>query len=230
MKKRKAAKFTNKGKTAEIWIYDDIGEGFFGGISAKAFAEDMKEIKSVEQITLYINSAGGSVFEGLSIYNQLVRHPALITVEIDGLAASISSLIAMSGDTINIAENAMMMIHKPLGGVMGTAEDMRSVADTLDKIQETLVETYVARSGQDSSVIQEMVDAETWLTAAEVLEHGLVDNITEAKKLAAYVDVKKHNFRNMPKELPTAIYTVKPEAPLRAKYSKLVDSHLHLTK
>lgn len=231
--KCKRAKIVNKGKSAEVWIYDDIGEDWFGGISAKAFAEDLRGLKNVDQITVYINSAGGSVFDGMSIYNQLVRHPAAVNVEIDGLAASIASLIAMSGDSISIAENAMMMIHKPMGGGFGTSEDMRSLADTLDKIQDTLRDTYVARSNADPEKITELIDAETWLSAHEALEYGLVDTVTEAKKIAAFVDVASHNFKNTPEDFPTAIYTVKPEAPNRKKYADVLKAqrqHLQLIK
>lgn len=220
----KKFKIVNKGKSAEIWIYEDIGDDWFGGLSAKQFSEDMKAIKDVSEITVYINSAGGSVFEGVSIYNQLKRHKATITVEIDGLAASIASLIAMAGDTINMAENAMMMIHRPYGGGFGNADDLRSVADTLDKIQDTLRDTYAARSGMEAAQVAELIEAETWMSAAEALEYGLVDSVTASKKMAAYVDLKKHRFKNMPEpeQLPDSIYTVKPEHKHRSKYADVV--------
>jgi ATP-dependent Clp protease protease subunit len=221
--KGKRAKMVAKGELGEIWIYDDIGEDWFGGISSKSFAEDLKALADVNLLTVYINSAGGSVFEGLSIYNQLKRHPANVHVEIDGLAASIASLVAMAGDSISIAENAMMMIHKPMGGAYGEADELRNVATALDKVQDVLRDTYVKRSGADDGKINDLIDAETWLTAEEALELGLVDKISEAKSLAAYCDVSRYPFKNMPKELPSAVYTVKPEAPLRSKYAKLIE-------
>ena len=226
--KGKRAEFIAKGKTADILIYDDIGQDFWGGgISAKQFTDDLKALGNVTTLNVFINSYGGSVFEGLTIYNQLVRHPATVNVSIDGLAASIASVIAMAGDQITIAENAMMMVHKPYGGGIGTADDLRQVADALDKTESTIVKTYAARSGQGEASVQAMVNAETWLTAEEAIENGLADAIGEAKKMAAYADLSKYNYANVPARLPSAIYTVQPAAsqatPGRQKYQKVID-------
>ena len=216
----------SKSRTAEVWLYDDIGDGWFGGISAQSFKDELQAVGNVDQITVYINSAGGSVFEGTSIYNQLVRHPAKVHVEVDGIAASIASLIAMAGDTISIAENAMMMVHKPYGGGFGTADDMRSVADTLDAIEGQLIDTYTARTGLERDEVAAMVAVETWMTAAEAVNLGFADEATAAKQMAAYVDLKKFGFKNAPKDLPGAVYTVKPaegERPNRKKYAQLIE-------
>ncbi len=222
--KGKRAKFINKGKSADILIYDVIGEDFFfGGISAKSFSADLKALGDVNTLNVFINSDGGSVFEGLTIYNQLHRHKATVNVSIDGLAASIASVIAMAGDNIAIAENAMMMIHKPYGGGIGTADDMRTVADALDKVEETLVDTYVARSGADPAEISGMMQAETWMTAADAIDHGLVDEITPAKQMAAYVNIGRYGYRNVPENLTSAIYTVKPAAKRRKEYAKIIE-------
>ena len=213
----------NKGEAADIYIYEDIGDDWFGGISAKTFKDELAGVKKAQQLNVFINSAGGNVFDGISIYNQLKRHPANVTVEIDGLAASIASLIAMAGDEIFMAENAMMMVHKPWGGVFGTAEEMRQYADTLDKVQDTLITTYTNRSSTDEKSIRALMDAETWMNAEEAAELGLIDTITEKKQMAAHVDLTKYNFKNVPKELPSALYTVDPERvkdpfELRKKY------------
>ncbi len=222
------AKFVARGNQADVFIYDDIGESFFGGISAKQFNDDLQALPdSVKTISLYINSAGGSVFEGMSIYNQLRRHPATVNTHIDGLAASISSLIAMVGEKITIAANGMMMIHKPMGGGIGTADDLRQVADALDKVQETLRDTYVAKTAIDASEVDKLLNAETWMTASEALVRGFVDEIEEARQMAAHVNIEQHGFKNVPDSLPSAIYTVKPQgdeqAPKRNEYKKTIE-------
>lgn len=217
----------NKGKTAEIYIYEEIGAGWFGGISAKSFLDEMKSVKDAEQLNIYINSAGGDVFDGLTIYNQIKRHPGKKHVEIDGIAASIASVIAMAADPgeLHMAENAMMMIHNPWGMVMGYADEMRSYAETLDKVRESILSTYATREGVDQGAVSDLMDAETWLNAAEAAELGLVDIVSEEKQMAAHIDLGKFRYKNIPKELPTAVYTVQPDEvkyPARSKYKDMI--------
>ena len=200
-------RFLNRGpKRGEIWLYDEVGDSMYGGMSAKLFAEELTKLGPVDSINLRINSPGGSVFDGLSIYNTLKRHPARIDVDIDGIAASIASVIAMAGDTINIAGNGMMMIHDPHGVVVGDAGDMRKTADVLDQVKQSLVDTYAARTGKDADDIGVMMSAETWLSADDAVAMRFADNITEMQRLAAHFDFTK--FRNVPKRL-----TVRDNAP-----------------
>jgi ATP-dependent Clp protease protease subunit len=112
-----------KGKTGDLYIYEDIGSGWFGGIGPNDVKEALDEVGSVDTLNIYINSPGGSVFDGMAIYNQLKRFAARKVVHIDGIAASIASVIAMAGDEIVCAPNAMMMIHDPFGIAAGTAKD-----------------------------------------------------------------------------------------------------------
>lgn len=168
-------------KSVDLFIYDEIG---FWGTTANDFVTQLSQLE-VEHINLHINSPGGSVFDGVAIYNALKKHEASIDVFIDGLAASIASIIAMAGDTIEIASNAMIMIHKPTVLMWGTAEDLRREASVLDKIEGTLVDTYAERTAGDREQIQEWMNAETWFNADEALEHGFADKKTEAKKAAA---------------------------------------------
>ena len=170
---------------AEIAIFDEIG---FWGVTAKDFIAELKSLPASE-ITLSINSPGGSVFDALAIYNALRGHGAQIKVRVMGVAASAASLIAMAGDTIVMPENTFMMIHNPIGGVYGNAEDMRDLAETLDKIGASLTATYVARTGQDEATIQALLDAETWLDAAQAVELGFADELEPALKIAASFDV-----------------------------------------
>ena len=202
---KKTYKITAKGKKAEILIYEDIGDGWLGGISAKAFADDVKALGKLEEINVRINSPGGSVFDGVAMYNTLVRNQARIIVDIDGLAASIASIVAMAGDEVRMAENAMMMIHDPWIVTAGTAEELRDQADVMDKVRETLLTTYVSRSSADEATISDMMAAETWMTAADAEEVGLIDSVTAEVKMAAIAGFDLAKYKNVPEDFKAAI-------------------------
>jgi ATP-dependent Clp endopeptidase proteolytic subunit ClpP len=195
-----------KADKAEIWIYEMIGEDFWtgGGVTAKSFQKDLSEIKA-SQIDLHINSPGGVVFDGVTIYNLIKQHPAKVTTYIDGLAASIASVIALAGDKVVMASNALYMVHNPTGLAMGTATDMRSLADVLDKIAGTMVGTYVSKTGMADADIRAMLDAETWMTADEALEHGFVDEIGDEMDMAACARfapaMAKAGFKHVPQSI-----------------------------
>jgi ATP-dependent Clp endopeptidase proteolytic subunit ClpP len=168
----------------EITIYDEIG---LGGVKAKEFTAELKKYKG-QHIDLRINSVGGNVIEGDAIFNALRRHRGGLTVHVDGLAASMASVIAMAGDTIRMADNALLMIHNPWSLAMGDADDLRKEAETLDKIKGSMVRTYARRANLPQSDISSMMDEEKWMDAQEALELGFVDQIDEgAMKAAASV-------------------------------------------
>ena len=194
----------SKGKSAEVYIYQEIGEGWFGGISAQGFADTMKEIGDVEELEIYINSPGGSVFDGVAIYNQIKRHKARKRVYVDGLAASIASVIAMAGDEISMASNAMMMIHDPWGMAVGTADEMRKYAETLDQVKSTLIDTYVARSGSDRAKVEEWMGAETWMDAKTAMERGFCSAIVNDSPKASAAFPMLAKFKNTPDCLKAA--------------------------
>ena len=186
-------------KRAEILIYDQIGKGFFeDGVTAKQFAADIRALGKLDVIDVRINSPGGSVFEGLAIYNTLDRHAAHINVFIDGSALSMASVISMVGDTVHMAENALMMMHNPHMGAVGDANDMRKAAEILDKHRSAIVTAYTAKSGKSDEQIEALLDEETWLTAEEAFSEGFVDAITnEVETVAAFqlpeiFDAPKH--------------------------------------
>lgn len=186
--------------TAEISIYDEIG-GW--GVSAQQFSKDFKALgNNLKQINLHIHSPGGDVFDGIAIYNLLKNHPANKTVTIDGLAASMASVIAMAGNEIIMPENAMMMIHKPWGIQGGDAEDMRKYADLLDKVEDTLIPAYAAKTGKSAEELAEMLAAETWLNGKECVEHGFADKLAEPVKAMAQLQSKRlGDFQHMPKAI-----------------------------
>lgn len=182
---------TNKSDDeAEISIYDAIG-GW--GISAQAFVKEIKAIKA-KKLTVRMNTPGGEVFDGTAIYNAIVEHPANVIVKIDGLAASAGSFIALAGNEVRMADNAYMMIHEAHGGVQGTADDMTRYAGVMEKINDNIAAIYEKKSGKDRMHWRNLMAAETWFTAAEAKEAGLVDYVDEpAKKVAANFDLKIYN-------------------------------------
>lgn len=183
---------------AELYLYDEIGASFFSsGVTAKEISDKLKGMGTVDTINVRINSIGGDVFEGTAIYNLLRNHGARIEVDIDAAALSIASVIAMAGDEVRIAGNAMMMIHDPWSGSIGTAEDMRSVADRLDKVKGLLAQTYSKRRGVDIDAVEKMMSDETWFTAQEAADHGFVDKVTDDAEVMVNLDAQR--FSNTPR-------------------------------
>jgi ATP-dependent Clp protease protease subunit len=191
--------FVNKGKRGEIWLYDQVGEGLFGGMSAKTFADEVQRLGKVDVINLHINSPGGSVFDGVAIYNTLKSHPARVLVSIDAVAASIASVIAMAGDEIEVAENAMMMIHDPTGVAAGGADDMRKTADLLDQVKNVIASTYIKRTKRTEADILSMMAEETWMSAADAVDMGFADVIIADQRIAACGDLSQ--FKRVPPQL-----------------------------
>ena len=191
--------------TAEISIYDEIG---FWGVSAASFAQDLKDCgNNLKQINLHIHSPGGDVFDGIAIYNLLKNHPANVTVYIDGLAASMASVIAMAGNEVIMPENAMMMIHKPWGIQGGDAEDMRKYADLLDKVENTLIPAYANKTGKTPEELAEMLSAETWLNGKECVEQGFADKLAEPLVAMASIKSRKlEDFEKMPNEIKNMLF------------------------
>jgi ATP-dependent protease ClpP protease subunit len=184
---------------AELMIYDEIG-GW--GISARQFASDLQALGKIGTLTARIHSPGGDVFEGMAIYNMIKGHPAHKVCHIDGLAASMASVIAMAFDEVIMPENAMMMVHKPWGGTLGDAEDMRKYADLLDKVESNLVGAYQQKTGLPEAELHTLLAAETWLTGREAVEKGFANTLTEPLQMAASLTSKRlKDFTNMPEAL-----------------------------
>lgn len=186
---------------AEVYLYGMIGADFFGdGISAKQFADDLKKLANVKTINVRINSEGGDVFAGKAMYSLLTDHKARIVVNIDGLAASAASYIAMAGDEIVISEGAFVMIHNAWTIAMGSADEFRRTADLLETVNGTIRETYVARTKQTDAKVKKWMNDETWFTGKEAVANGFADKLVENLKVAASVrDPSK--FKNLPSAL-----------------------------
>ena len=170
-------------KTADLLLYGPISESSWWGdeVTPLSFASDLKALGDITTLNVHINSGGGDVFAGIAIYNILKNHQATVNVHIDGLAASIASIIAMAGVTINMPTGSMMMIHNP-AGYAGYSEscDLRKLADALDTIKDSLIGIYTERCDKTADEISALMDDETWLTAEMAKEYGLADEITPA--------------------------------------------------
>lgn len=207
-------------QAAEVLIYDAIGHDILGtGVTAAKFDRQLTALGEVKEITVRINSPGGEVWDGLAIYNRLQQHPATVRVIIDGLAASIASVIAMAGDRIEVGDSAMIMIHDPYMLTLGDADDMRAAAEVLDKVKSGMVEAYSARTGLSAQKIITLMEAETWFTADEAIKQrfadGRVEKPTKAKAPAAMAcwQAVMAKFQNTPDSLKeNPMKTPVPEA------------------
>ena len=181
-------KITAKSESdAEILLYDVIGgyDENWEYRGAKDLIEKVKALGDVKNITLRINSVGGDVFEAQAMYSYLKSHPANVTVRVDGLAASAASLVAMAGDKVIMPANALMMIHNPAGCAIGEAEELRDVADILDKVRDSIAAAYVNKTGMEREKVIAMMNDETWMSAEEAHELGFCDEVDGAMEIAA---------------------------------------------
>lgn len=198
---RAEAKSTAKERT-KFWSFRAAGEGagdlmLYGTIESESwwgdeitpvnFKNELDGLGDISVLNVYINSDGGDVFAGQAIHSMLKRHKAHVNVYIDGIAASIASVIAMAGDTVYMPRNSMMMIHSPWTIAMGNAKDFRKLAEDLDAAQETLIAAYQDKSRIDRDELIALLDAETWLSAEKAVELGFADEIEQTKQIAAAV-------------------------------------------
>ena len=200
----------DKPKSADISIHDEIG---LWGVSASAFMRDLRGMGELDEINLSIHSPGGDVLDGWAIYNAIKNNKARVTARVEGLAASMASVILMAADTVEIPENAYIMIHNPWGLAVGDAEEMRDTADLLDKLGNGLVNAYASRTGNDEDEIREMMSAETWMDGKEAVERGFADKLIGAVALSARAfDSRK--FKMTPKSLQANSETAPEVAPV----------------
>ncbi|MFO1128377.1 MAG: Clp protease ClpP [Rhodospirillales bacterium] len=198
---------TAKADAGEILIYEEIGAF---GITAKSFIDDLRSLGNVTRLAARINSPGGDIFSAVGIFNALARHPAKTTVYVDGLAASAASLVAMAGDEIMMPSNSFMMIHDPAAAVIGGAADLRSMAEALDRITQSMVGIYVAKTGLPEDEVRRLMGAETWFSADEALAKGFATQVTNAVQMAARFDLGRY------KRPPSALtQPVRAAAPVR---------------
>lgn len=191
--------------SADLFFYGDIvseswiSEWYEDDMCPKDVEKFLAQLENISHIEVHINSGGGSCNGGLAIYNLLKRYNADITVYIDGLAASIASVIAMVGDKIIMPENSLLMIHKPSIYSSGNADDLRKDADILDTYQKSILSVYMTKvkEGITEDQINEMINKETWFTAEEAKEYFDIE-IEESKNIAACTSNYFNKYKNMP--------------------------------
>lgn len=201
-------KVKNKvGDSAELYIYGDIVDNTdWKWDEYEVMPDDVKaildEINDTNKLNIYINSGGGSVYAGLAIYNMLKRHKAYKTVYVDGIAASIASVIALAGDKVIIPSNAYFMIHKAWTWGWGNGDEMRKLAETLDKIDEGILNTYKEnlREGVDIETIKQMVADETWMTGEEAAKYFNIE-VSESVNAAASASEYYAKYRKTPSKI-----------------------------
>lgn len=195
---------------AEIYLYGVIG-GWYANV--QQFLADLQDAGEVDTITVLLNTVGGSFYDGLPIYNTLKQHKAHVTVKVMGYALSMGSVIMLAGDTVEAAENSLIMIHRAQGGVWGDADAMAHGSQVLLKHEQAVLPEYMRRLGKSEQDVFELLKAETWYTAAEAKAAGLVDVVTAATttdKSAANMqadswEYASQHFRNIPQNLKQGI-------------------------
>lgn len=190
-------------EVTEVLLYDQIGSDFFGdGVNAKDFRAQLKEVKTAT-INLRINSPGGSVTEAAAMLAALDEHPARIEVDVDGLAASAASVVMMAGDHVRVATNGLVMIHNPHAMAIGDADEMRRMADLLDKVREQIIDAYRRKSSMSRKEISKAMDLESWYTGDEAVAVGLADEASKPVSVAAFADLLTVAAKLGAKHLPT---------------------------
>jgi len=212
------------GEPAALYIFDEINPMW--GIGAQQVVNELKTIDA-SSIDVHINSPGGNVFDGIAIMNALRNHKASISVKVDGLAASIASVIAMAGDSIVMSLGAQMMVHNPSGFAMGDAKTMRELADTLDKSRASIASIYADRAGGTVDAWGTAMDAETWYTAQEAVDAGLADKVddsSQAEDIAAKFDLSIFNHAGR-SDAPDPYMPVRPKTPVIPKAQLPAEMH-----
>lgn len=185
---------------AEVCIFDEIDS--FGGIGPDSFKKSLDAVKGASTIKLLLNSPGGSVFDGMTIYHMLSAHRAKLDIEVLGVAASIASIIALAGRKLTMAKGAYYMIHNPLSIMAGDAEGLRKTADVLDKMKGDFLDIYEERSGKTREDISALMDAETWYTSEEAVTAGFADEVKDFGQIAARMDNPiSRQFAKIPKSV-----------------------------
>lgn len=175
--------------TGELILYGEISAEQRGeAITPKDFKVELDVLGNITNLNIFINSIGGNVFAGQAIHSLLKRHNAFKTVYIDGIAASVASVIAMAGDKIIMPKNASMMIHNSWAATTGNKEELRKMADVMDKVDTEFINIYAERTGLDKAEIALMMDSERWFTAEEAVKYGFADEVEEARLIAASMD------------------------------------------
>ncbi|CDN41449.1 head maturation protease, ClpP-related [Paenibacillus sp. P22] len=230
--------------SGELMLYGTISQYSWWDdeVTPQQFADDLGALGDIDELTVRVNSGGGDVFAGLAIHNMIKRHKATVTAHVDGLAASIASIIIMAADKIVMPRGSMIMIHNPWSSVWGgEASDFRQAADVLDKIRDALIEVYQGRTSLDTEELKTLMDAETWMTATEAVEKGFADETDAAVPVSASMSGGKmavfnglkidfSRFQNAPKLQQAPVVPVAAAVPTPAPKPIKGDEILNLAE
>ncbi len=170
----------------DIGIFDVIGEDYWGeGVSSKRIAAALRNIGADNPVSVNINSPGGDLFEGLTIYNLLKEHKGTVTVKVMGLAASAASIIAMAGDHVQISRAGFFMIHNAWTLAIGNRHDLRDIADFLEPLDRSMADVYSARAGDDIEALQALMDQETWIGGSDAVTQNFADALLDSDQIDA---------------------------------------------
>lgn len=201
------------GQCPEIFIYDEIG---YWGTASNEFVKDLALLADEPKLLINLNSPGGDVFDGIAIYQALLDHPAEITVKVNGLAASIASVIAMAGDRVVMGARSQIMIHEGFTFASGDSATMRKTADMLDRISDNIAAVYADRAGGDPVMWRNRMREETWFSAEEAVFAGLADEIEGRKEKVVQDAFDMTVYKNPDRESAPApvIENIAPEPPV----------------
>lgn len=190
---------------ATIYIYDVISAEW--GVSAMSVIEAVAQIGDAETLNVRISSPGGDVFESRAIMAAIARFPGKTVAHIDGVCASAATSVALACGEVAMSDGGFFMIHNASGMAWGDKQAMRDTADLLEKVESVIIADYTSKTGKDAAEIIAMMDAETWMTADQALEHGFIDRIQSGKakpgntwNLSAYAKAPPIQAKETPPE------------------------------
>ncbi len=186
--------FKNELESATLNIFDNIDSAW--GVNANDIEEELKNANN-KPLNIHINSNGGEVFEGFAIYNLIKGYSGQTIVYVDGLAASIASVIALAGDKVVMNKASMFMIHNASGGCYGNAEEMKKVVEALEKINSVIKDIYVAKTGLSIEKLTELMDNETFMTPSECLEYGFCDEVVDEEPTSQNQEITTKSMEDL---------------------------------
>ncbi len=184
-------------QTIDVELHNEIGRG---GVTAAEFIKELNSHHQAKSINLSIHSPGGNMLDGFAMFNALKKHPAKVFSHVAGIAASAASTVLMAGDVITMPEDAFIMIHNPMGAVVGGSEEMRDYAAVMDKLKVGAVNIYAKKTGKTARELSVMMNEETWMDSDDALKHGFIDSITNPVGVANKLNVFNKHFKIMPFE------------------------------
>lgn len=207
-------KVTNAaGENPSFWLYGPIGESF-GGITPDDLRLALQSVSAKDTIDLHIHSDGGVYMDGIAMHTMLTSRSGATNVIIDSLAASAASIVAMAGNAITIASGGWMMIHEVYGSLSGRVSEFRTAIERMDSINEQMTTIYSKRWNGSRDDLRTALSKELWMNAEHAVEMGMADSVMETMAIAAHVDPKIYNYRNLPGELAVSELEKKHESRL----------------